>query len=164
MKLWFQPSCCWAPHKWLGLPGPWLNPWVSLGTLVPGKVLVFLQLLTGSALCVAKELIFYMLASFLWMFPVAVSWTILLWMTVVSFLYEVERDGVQTINRVFLADFWRIDSGDHTLTALTHCPHGLLCSEGLQAQVNRVTVESEPQVVLIFDAQTSLLCCGFILV
>lgn len=50
---------------------------------------------------------------------------------------------------------WQIsagsDSHDHTLIALTQCPHGVFCSEGLHAQMELftygVTIESEPKAV-----------------
>lgn len=50
---------------------------------------------------------------------------------------------------------WQIsegsDSHDHALIALSHCPRGVFCSEGLHAQMKLftygVTIESGPKVV-----------------
>lgn len=72
-------------------------------------------------------------------------------MTVVSCLYKVKRDAGQTIKRMF----WQIsegsDSRDHTLIALSHCPRGVFCAEGLHAQMKLftygATIESGSKVV-----------------
>lgn len=161
MKLQFQPPCCRASHRWLGFPRPRLNPWVSLA---PGKVLVFLQLLMGCVLHGSKEFIFYSLGSFLWL----VYWTIQLWMTVVGCLYKVERDAVQTIDRMFLADFW----GIRLLWSYPNCIDSLsswvllVSGTSCSSEVNQIQSNYRiwaKECVLVFYAQTSLLCCGFIL-
>lgn len=66
---------------------------------------------------------------------------------------------------------WQIsegsDSHHHTLIALSHCPRGVFCSEGLKCSNEVIHMWSHYRIwakdyFLAFDAQTSLLCCRFI--
>lgn len=104
----------------------------------------------------AKELIFYSLASFLWLFGMAV--------VTEGFPYEGQLSAVCTrwrevcevyeVCKPFTGCSWQVsegsDSHDHILIVLTRCSHGSFRSEGLHAQVKlvkyRATTESDPKV------------------